>query len=114
MTHDDIRVLALSRPEAQEHPHFDRPSFRVRGKIFITLPPVGEDGVRKVVLKLPPLVKESLRETDPAAVVSLGNQDKGGWTQLDIGRMDEGKLADLIRLAWREVAPKKLKAGEQA
>ena len=41
MTHDDIRVLALSLPEAQEHPHFDRSSFRVRGKIFITLPPVG-------------------------------------------------------------------------
>ena len=114
MTHDDIRVLALSLPEAQEHPHFDRSSFRVRGKIFITLPPVGGDGVRKVVLKLPVLDKESLQQTDAGAIVSLGNWDKGGWTQLDIGRMDEGKLADLIRLAWREVAPKKLQAGEQA
>ncbi len=114
MTHDDIRRLALSLPEALEHPHFDRPSFRVRGKIVITLPPVGGDGVRKVVLKLPVLVKESLRETDAGAIVPLGNWDKGGWTQLDIGRMDEGKLADLIRLAWREVAPKKLQAGEQA
>jgi hypothetical protein len=47
--------------------------------------------------------------------VSLGNWDKGGWTQLDIGRMDEAKLADLIRLAWRQVAPKTLiAAGEQA
>jgi hypothetical protein len=114
MTHDAIRALALSLPEALEHPHFDRPSFRVRGKIFATLPPVGEDGVRKVVLKLPVLVKESLQQTDPQAMVSLGNWDKGGWTQLDIGRMDESKLADLIRLAWRQVAPKKLTAGEGA
>ena len=115
LTHDDIRRLALSLPEALEHPHFDRASFRVRGKIFVTLPPTGEDGVCKVVLKLPALVKESLQQTDPAAIVSLGNWDKGGWTQLDIGRMDAARLADLIRLAWRQVAPKTLiAAGEQA
>lgn len=114
MTQSAIRALALSLPEAQEHPHFDRPSFRVRGKIFVTLPPV-TDGRELVVLKLPVLVKESLQETDPDAVVSLGNWDRGGWTQLDIGRMDDAKLADLIRLAWRHAAPKKLiAAGEQA
>ncbi|HRD47398.1 MAG TPA: MmcQ/YjbR family DNA-binding protein [Caulobacter sp.] len=112
MTHDDIRALALSLPEAEEHPHFDRASFRVRGKIFVTLPPISEDGAHKVVLKLPQLVKESLQQTDPEAIVSLGGWDKGGWTQLDIERMDSAKLADLIRLAWRQVAPKKLQAGE--
>lgn len=113
MTHDDIRTLALSLPEAQEHPHFDRASFRVRGKIFATLPPVLDDGVHKVVLKLPELVKESLQQTDSSAIVSLGNWDKGGWTQLDIGRMDGEKMADLVRLAWRQVAPKRLSAGER-
>ncbi len=113
MTHDDIRTLALSLPEAQEHPHFDRASFRVRGKIFATLPPVQDDGVHKVVLKLPELVKESLQQTDSSAIVSLGNWDKGGWTQLDIGRMDGEKMADLVRLAWRQVAPKRLSAGER-
>lgn len=113
MTPATLRTLALSLPEAEEHPHFDRASFRVRGKIFATLPPVGEDGVRKVVLKLPELVKESLRQTDSSAIVSLGNWDRGGWTQLDIGRMDGEKLADLVRLAWRQVAPKSLSAGER-
>ena len=38
MTQDDIRALALSLPLAEEHPHFDRASFRVKGKIFATLP----------------------------------------------------------------------------
>lgn len=113
MTHADIRILALSLPEAEEQPHFDRASFRVRGRIFATLPPV-KDGRELVVLKLPALVKESLQETDASAIVSLGNWDKGGWTQLDIGRIDADKLADLIRLAWRGVAPKRLIAGEGA
>lgn len=110
MTRDLVRTIALALPEAEEHPHFDRASFRVRGKIFVTLPPV-KDGRELVVLKLPPLVKESLQESDSSAIVSLGAWDKGGWTQLDIGRMDSGKLADLIRLAWRQVAPKRLQAG---
>jgi len=111
MNQSDIRVVALSLPEAREQPHFDRPSFRVRGKIFATLPPVQDDGRHLVVLKLPLLVKESLRQNDASAIVSLGNWDKGGWTQLDIGRMDADKMADLVRLAWKQVAPKTLLAG---
>ena len=114
MTQSTIRAIALALPEAEELPHFDRASFRVRGKIFVTLPPVGEDGVHKVVLKLPELVKESLQQTDASAIVSLGNWDKGGWTQLDIGRMDEDRMADLVRLAWKQVAPKTLLTGGMA
>ena len=72
------------------------------------------DGVQKVVLKLPVLVKESLQQTDSSAIVSLGNWDKGGWTQLDIGRMDEDRMADLVRLAWKQVAPKTLLTGGMA
>jgi hypothetical protein len=108
MTADDIRALALSLPEAVEVPHFDRPSFRVRGKIFATLHPGGET----VVLKLPPMVKESLRQSDPAAILVLpGGWDRGGWTLIAIGGMEGDRLADLIRLAWRQVAPKKLLPG---
>jgi len=105
MTQDDIRALALSLPLVEEHPHFDRASFRVKGKIFATLPPSGE----QVVLKLLPEIKESLKQSDPEAVIPLpGGWDRGGWTLLDIERMDDEKLADLIRLAWRQVAPKTL------
>ena len=39
MTVDDVTALALALPEATEEPHFDMRSFRVRGKIFATLPP---------------------------------------------------------------------------
>lgn len=105
MTEDDIRALALSLPLAEEQPHFDRASFRVKGRIFATLPPGGE----RLVLKLLPEIKESLRQADPEAVIPLpGAWDRGGWTELAIRSMDDEKLADLVRLAWRQVAPKKL------
>jgi predicted DNA-binding protein (MmcQ/YjbR family) len=105
MTADDIRALALSLPGAEEQPHFERASFRVRGRIFATLPPGGE----RVVLKLPREIKESLVQSDPDAIVPLpGAWDRGGWTQVAISRMEAAKLADLVRLAWRQVAPKSL------
>jgi hypothetical protein len=37
--------------------------------------------------------------------------DDGGWTQVAISRMEAAKLADLVRLAWRQVAPKSLIKG---
>ena len=101
----DIRQIALSLPEAVEQPHFEKTSFRVRGKIFATLTPDGA----QLWLKLPEEIKAALKESDPDAVLPLpGAWDRGGSTLLEVGRMDPAKLADLVRLAWRQVAPKKL------
>jgi YjbR len=41
MSLEDASAFALSLPEATEEPHFDMSSFRVRGKIFATVPPDG-------------------------------------------------------------------------
>jgi len=110
MTGDDIRALALSLPEAAEQPHFEKTSFRVRGKIFATLTPDGE----QLWLKLLPQIKEALRQSDPDAILPLpGAWDRGGSTLIAIRRMEAAKLADLIRLAWRQVAPKTLTGGDQ-
>ena len=34
---DTVRKLALSFPETDEHPHFNRKAFRVKKRIFATL-----------------------------------------------------------------------------
>jgi hypothetical protein len=34
-----LRTYALSLPETSEEPHFNYNSFRVKGKIFVTVPP---------------------------------------------------------------------------
>lgn len=39
---EQARRFALSLPEATEEPHFDKASFRVRGRIFATVPPDGQ------------------------------------------------------------------------
>ena len=37
----EVRRLALPLPEVSEEPHFDYASFRVKRKIFATVPPGG-------------------------------------------------------------------------
>ena len=107
MTEDEIRALALSLPECMEAPHFDATSFRVRGKIFLTF---GEGrGDKQAVLKLPPHIQEAVAQTDAGAIEpAAGYWGRQGWTRVDIRRMEPAKLGDLVRLAWRQVAPKKL------
>ena len=39
---DMVRKFALALPDATEEPHHTFGSFRVRGKIFVTIPPGGE------------------------------------------------------------------------
>lgn len=41
VTLDDVRKLALGLADATEEPHHDFGSFRVRGRIFVTIPPGG-------------------------------------------------------------------------
>ena len=39
---EEVRKVALALPDTTEEPHHNFGSFRVRGKIFVTIPP-GED-----------------------------------------------------------------------
>jgi hypothetical protein len=107
-TQHGIRRVALALPEAIEQPHFDRPSFRIRGKIFATLPgPQFEGDERVVLLRIPMVIKDALMVSDADAMVSLGPWEKQRIIQVAIGRMDWDKLEGLVKLAWREAAPKR-------
>ncbi len=58
--HAEVRRLALALPEATEGSHFDRADFRVRNKIFASLPPDG----RTVSLKATPANLDALVAAD--------------------------------------------------
>ncbi|MBS0447728.1 MAG: MmcQ/YjbR family DNA-binding protein [Proteobacteria bacterium] len=102
-----VRRHALSLPEAAEAPHFDYASFRVRGKIFVTVPPdeqhihvFVDDEVREQALALDPEFLEKL--TWGAKVVGL---------RVRLADATPAVVTRLIDAAWARKAPKRLLRG---
>ena len=99
-----VRKLALSLPEVTEEPHFQFSSFRVRGKIFVTVPPDGKhihvfvgDQQREPALAMHPEYLSKL--TWGGKVVGL---------RAELGPADAGVIGELVRHAWKAKAPKSL------
>jgi hypothetical protein len=99
-----VRTTALALPEAHEELHFDRPSFRVRNRIFATLPP---GTPARTVLKLPREAQQALVADEPETFHLVGWEHQG-WTGINLAAADRGELEELIEEAWRQVAPKRL------
>jgi len=106
VTADDARRLALTLPEAVESAHMGHPDFRVRGKIFASLP---DDG--RLVVKLVREQQELLVGAEPAVFAPVaGGWGQRGWTCLRLAAADEATLRSALLTAWRAVAPKRLAA----
>ncbi len=100
-----VGILALALPEAEEQPHFEKLSFRVRKKIFATLQPAD----KKAVLKLSPVDQSVFTAYDQTIFYAVsGTWGKGGWTMVDLTKVKKAMFRDALTSAWRTVAPKTL------
>lgn len=105
MQADDFRNIALALPEAEEKSHFGKPDFRVRNRIFATLPDTG-----CAVLKLTPEEQSVLTAAEPAIFRPVkGGWGRQGWTDLDLAAADGPTLRSACWMAWRNAAPPGLK-----
>ena len=101
-----VRHFALSLPEATEEPHFDLASFRVKGKIFATVPPeekhlhVFVDGA----------VLDVLPAAQPKAYEKLFWGKRLAGLRVTLAAAKSADVEELLRSAWRRRAPKKLAA----
>ena len=101
---EEARDYALSLPDANEEPHFEVNSFRVRGKIFATVPP--EETHLHV------FVDEQRRELATSMYPEFceklwwGKKVVGVRVRLSQANSDEVK--DLLRYSWELKAPKNL------
>ena len=96
-----VRRLALALPGAVENSHFQRPDFRVRNRIFATLPP----DRCAVVLKSRRANLDALISSDQA---TFWDEWRGRWLGVRLDRITRRALRELIVDAWRIVAPKSL------
>lgn len=101
MTAEDVRRIALELPGATEKSHFDKPDFRVRDRVFATLP---EDG--NAVIKLTRDQQEMMCGAEPAIFRPVdGGWGKQGWTRVMLAEADEKTLRSALTTAWRNTAP---------
>jgi hypothetical protein len=103
LTREDIRRTALAMPEAYEKPHFHMASFRVAKKIFCTL----HDPEPRIMLKLDPEDQHNLSD-GTVIQAAPGAWGRKGSTFVYFEKLEPGRLPDLMRLAWANVAPKRL------
>jgi hypothetical protein len=106
MTLDEARRLALALPEAVESAHMGHPDFRVRNKIFASLPEAS-----RVVVKLTPEQQEIMvgAEAEMFAPVK-GGWGRQGWTSVILVAADATTMRSALVTAWKNVAPKRLVA----
>jgi hypothetical protein len=110
VTGDQARKLALSLPEATEQPHFELWSFRVRGKIFATVPP---DGRHLHVFVDEHAVRSAIR-SNPAAFEELMWGKKLAGLRVSLTSARPAVVRDLLIESWRRKAPKRLVAAFDA
>jgi len=99
-----LRAYALSLPGTTEEPHFHCRSFRVKGKIFVTVPPdekfahvfVGDEQ-RDMALVLHPEAVEPL---------TWGKKTVG--VRISLAKAKLGFVQGLVHGAWACKAPKSL------
>jgi hypothetical protein len=101
---EEFRNLALGLPEAEEKAHFGKADFRVRNKIFASLPDAAT-----AVVKLLPEQQDLLLSAEPKIYSpAAGAWGRQGWTRIALDAADEAAIRSNLRMAWANAAPKSL------
>ena len=104
MNLEQARRVALSLPEVTEEPHHELSSFRVRGRIFATVPTDGKH--------LHVFVDEPHREqavaSEPHVFEKLWWGKKVVGVRVALPKARPAVVSDLLRAAWSRKAPKRL------
>jgi len=96
--------MALALPEAEEKSHFGKADFRVRNRIFASLPDEGT-----AVVKLLPEQQAMMVAAEPAIFHPVkGGWGRQGWTVMVLNQADDATAQSALATAWRNVAPKSL------
>lgn len=101
----DLKSMALAFPEAEEAPHFEKISFRVRNKIFATM----DVTLARACIKLSEVDQSVFCLSDKASMYAVPNKwGKQGWTFIELKRVKKSLCLDALTTAYCTVAPKSL------
>ena len=106
VTLETFRQLALSFPGAEERPHFEKISFRVKNKIFATLSATEN----RACLKLSLVNQSVFCAYDKNIIYAVPNKwGQQGWTLFELQKIKKEMLKDALSTAYDEVLLKNKK-----
>lgn len=108
ITHDDIRVIALSLPETHERASYGgRPSFRTTTRMFCWI----RDDPEALVVWVASLDdKDDLIAADPAVYFTTDHYDGSPIVLVRLDTIDHDEAMEMIEDSWRLRGPKRLVA----
>jgi hypothetical protein len=108
---EQFRTIARGFPEVETSPHFEKESFRIKKKIFVTLDP----DKKTATVKLNQIDQSVFCAFDTAVIYPVaGGWGKQGWTHIELKKVKKAMLVDILTTAFCTVAPAKLAAKYQS
>ena len=101
----EARKLALSFPETDEHPHFERKAFLVKKKIFATM----DEKLKRVMVKLKLTDQSVFCSFDKTIIYPVpGGWGQKGATYIELTKVKKTMFKDALTVAYCTTAPPKL------
>lgn len=95
---EDAKIIALSFPDTDEHPHFNRIAFRVKKKIFATLS--YED--KTLNLMFTPVEQFIFCPPGSDVIFPIPNGwGRQGWTTINLNKASKKLVTDALKEAYR-------------
>ncbi|MGK8502967.1 MmcQ/YjbR family DNA-binding protein [Nocardia asiatica] len=104
-TGDDVRTFALSLPETSEQFAWGMPTFRVAGKLFLTLP----EAETSMAVRCPIADRDELVAAEPAKFWIATHEANNAWVRARLTALDDrDELEAIVLDSWRQAAPRHL------
>jgi hypothetical protein len=105
VSNESFRKLALALPETEEHPHFERRAFKVRGRrIFATL----HEKSQSANFMFTPELQSTFIEYDPQIISRIPNKwGLKGATTMDLKKASKELVSAALEAAYDEMIKKK-------
>lgn len=104
-TGDDVRAFALSLPETAEQFTWGMPTFRVAGKLFLTLP----EAETSMAVRCPVIERDELVVAEPAKFWIAAHEAGNPWVRVRLAALDDrDEMEAIVTDSWRQAAPREL------
>ncbi|MFE7570910.1 MmcQ/YjbR family DNA-binding protein [Streptomyces sp. NPDC057539] len=102
---EEVRRIALSLPQTVEKEAWSMPTFRVAGKMFVTVP----DDQTSFAVRCPRYERTELIAAEPAKFWVPPHEASSAWVRVRLGALEDlDELRDILVDSWKQAAPDSL------